>query len=216
MFADLSPICCAARRRHAGLTLMELLLASAVTSLIALCIAMMVKGTSDGTKGQTDGRRHLVRMQAIEAALVSNVRPCWCILAAGNNYLVLWRGDGMNRYTAPNLAVNLTELMLLECDTNARQLKLYATVWPPGYPQGSSDVQYAGNTNWYNAAQSAKSSGYFPAQVLANNVTGMNVTLGAATPTQSQVATVSITLDDGKVARTMVVTAALRTRLVPR
>ena len=202
-----------------GVTLVELMLALSLLSLVGICIVMMIKATADGTAGQTDGRRHLVRMQSLEARVAQWVRPCDSVLAAGTGYVVLWMGDGQDPNISVNLAVNLSELMLFELDTTAQQLKLYRTSWPTGFTAANmiaADATYAASTNWYNAAQAAKSTGYFNPTVLANHVTSFNVTLDSGNPTAAKMLTLWITIDDGVVARTMVIPAMLRQQNAPQ
>lgn len=205
-------------RTRRGVTLVELMLALSVLSLVGICIAMMIKGTADGTAGATDGRRHLVRMQSLEAQIAQTVRPCQCILAAGNGYLVLWLGDGQDANIATNQAVNLSELLLIEHDSANKKLKVYRTTWPAGTSVATmiaNDTTYAGNSNWYSAATAAKGN-YFTGTTIANNVTSCNVTLDSANATSAMMATLWITLDDGVVSRTVVIPASLRQRLVPQ
>jgi hypothetical protein len=207
------------RRRARAVTLIELMLALSLLSLVGICIVMMIKATADGTAGQNDGRRHLVRMQAIEAQVAQVVRPSACILAAGTGYLVLWTGDGKDVNIATNQAVNLSEIVMFELDSNAQQLKLYRTSWPAGTSgasMASSDSTYAASSNWYNAAQAAKSTGYFNGTVLANKVSAFAVTLDSGTPTSAMMATLSVTINDGVVTRTVVIPATLRSRMTPQ
>lgn len=204
--------------RLRGVTLVELMLALSVLSLVGICIVMMIKGAADGTSGQTDGRRHLVRMQAIEAQVAETVRPCNAILAAGNGYMVLWRGDGKNRNIATNQAVNLSELALLEYDSSSKQLKLYQTVFPAGMSAAAmiaADSTYAASSNWYNAATAAKNSAYFTPTVLANSVSEFTVSLDSGTATSAKIATLKVTLNDGVVSRSMVISASLRQLMAP-
>jgi hypothetical protein len=201
-----------------GVTLVELMLSLSILSLVGICIAMMIKGTADGTAGATDGRRHLVRMQSLEAQIANTVRPCMCILAAGNGYIVLWTGDGQNPNIATNQAVNLSELVMIEHDSTNRKLKIFRTSWPAGTSVATmiaNDTLYAGNASWYSSATAAKGT-YFTGTTIANNVTSCNVTLDSANATSAMMATLWITLDDGVVSRTVVIPASLRQRLVPQ
>lgn len=202
-----------------GVTLVELMLSLSILSLVAICIAMMIKGTTDGTAGQTDGRRHLVRMQSLEAQIAQFVRPCQCILAAGNGYLVLWTGDGQDPNIATNQAVNLSEIVMIELDTATKKLKTYRTTFPAGTSVATmiaADSTYAGNSNWYSAATAAKSTGYFNGTTIANNITACNITLDNANATAAMMATIWITLDDGVVSRTVVIPASLRQHWTPQ
>jgi hypothetical protein len=189
------------------------MVALSITILIGSCIAMMISGMAMGTTGQQDGRRHLVRMQTLETRLIATVHSSQCILASGNGYLVYWVADR----NCDNI-LQLSELGLLELD-NTGTLQQYATVFPANFSLAqiaSADTGYPANTNWYAAAQTAKSSGYFVATPLAHDVSTFTVTLDNAAPTAARLVTMSVQLDDGQVQRAGAVTAAVRSLQAPQ
>lgn len=194
-------------------TLVELMIALTITAMVAACIAIMVNSVAAGTIGAQDGRRHLVRMQSLESRLLGTVHSASCILAAGNAYIVYWTGDA----NCDN-NLQLSELGLLELD-NTNTLQQYHTVFPANFSLAqiaSANTTYATNTNWYAAAQTAKSTGYFPATAVARNITTFNVTLDNVTPTAALLATFTVQLSDGQVTRSGMIAAAIRTLQVPQ
>lgn len=207
-----------ARRMRRGLTLLEALLALAITAMVGAVIVTLMNSTAMGTTGQMDGRRHLVRLQGVSSLLNDKLRSTRCILAAQDGALVLWPGDTRNGLIERNDAVNVSELVLLERDAEGRLL-LYETKFPQPWSSAdiiSADAVYPGNTNWYAAAQGAKTSGYFVPTVIARNVTEFGVSLDAASPTAARLATLRITLVTEGVSRTVTVSLPVHDLLAPR
>lgn len=197
-----------------GFTLLEMLIALSITALIGMCIAIMINSMAAGTAGQQDGRRHLVRLQALESRLLSKFHPAACILEAGNGYVVYWTGDANI-----NNAVELNELGMLELNTTTHTLQEYTTVFPGNFSLSdiaSANTQYAASTSWYAAAQTAKATSYFPASAVAHNMTGFKVTLDNATATAARLATFHLDLSDGQVTRSGMVAVAIRAWQAPQ
>ena len=101
-------------RGKRALTLVELLTALSITAFIGAVLATLINATALGTNSQNDGRRSLVKMQAIKAQVEDLVMNSTCVLATGANYIVLWTGDVSGAATPANGAVNLSELQLLQ------------------------------------------------------------------------------------------------------
>ena len=191
------------------------MIALVITGLMGACIAVMINSVSAGTVGEQDGRRHLVRIQALQSRISTLLHSSQCILAAGPSYLVYWSQDTNNDH-----AVQLSELAMLQL--NGTVLQQYTTVWPEGFSPvqiASANATYATNSNWYSAAQNAKTS-YLKPRPIATNVAAFTVTWDAlVTPrvaTNANMATCIITLSDGQVQRTAAFTAALRAPAPPQ
>ncbi len=201
-----------------GLTLIELIIALAITAVTAGILAVLINATAVGTNASQDGRRGLVRTQAIKAQVGDALVNARAILAVGSNAIVYWTGDVAGAPTPAEGAVNLSELRLLEVDGSGN-LNLYACQWPAGFSNTSiiaADQIYAPNTDWLAAAQTAKGSGYFPATLLASSVTGMTACLDASTPTAARMVQLTITINDGVSARAVLIGAALQTPQAPQ
>lgn len=193
-----------------GLTLVELLIGLSITTVTAAIISVLVASTATGTNSIQDGRRMLVRLQATKAILADEIGNSRCILETGRNYIVYWAGDNPSGAVAPNNAVNLSELRLLEVSEN--HLVLYKVKWPTGYSNAdilSADSTYAASSSWNSAVTTAKGLSCFTLSVVASNVSGMSSTLDASVTTEAKMITTSIVLNDGVTARTAVVCTAL-------
>jgi hypothetical protein len=200
-----------------GLTLIELLIGLSITAFTCAILAALINATALGTSTQNDGRRALVRLQALKAELSDELINTRCILAAGNNYLVYWIGDQPGSPTGINQAVNFSELRLLQVDASGN-LNVYCCHWPDGMSDSAkvtADTPYAAATDWYAAVCVLKGTSYFSTNTLASGVTHLTVTLDNPAPTAARFVHLRIDLNDGVVSRQMVVGTALTNLGVP-
>jgi hypothetical protein len=207
------------RARRRGLTFIELLIALGVTSVTCGILAVLINSTATGTNAQNDGRRGLVRMQALKAGLQDEFTNARAILAAGTNYVVYWTGDKPGAYTPANNAVNLSELRMLELDTATGDLKVWYARYPAGWSPAnivSADSLFAATSSWYDTCQSLKAASvYVGSTTIATGVTGMNITLDAALPTSAKMIHFQIDMNDGSVARSLAFDTGLVYVLAP-
>jgi hypothetical protein len=205
------------RRFRRGLTFIELLIGLSITAVTCTILAVLINATAMGTSSQNDGRRALVRLQALKAELTGELVNARCILAAGNNYVVYWIGDQPGAPIAVNRAVNFSEVRLLEIDPSGN-LNVYCTRWPDGMldsAKATADTVYPANTDWYAAVNALKGTSYFSTNTLASNATTLSVTLDNAAPTSARFIHLRIDLNDGIVARQVVLGVALANPAVP-
>ena len=73
-------------------------------------LAELISAWGYRTDTAQDGRRSQVKMQAMKAKIEDTILNSRCVLAAGNNFLVLWAGDQSGAATPVNASVNLSEL----------------------------------------------------------------------------------------------------------
>ena len=194
-----------------GLTLIELLIGLTITSVTCGVLAMLINATAVGTNSQNDGRRALVRMQALKATLDDEFSNTRAILATGTNYVVYWIGDQNAAVTPANGAVNFSELRILEIDGSGN-LVVYCCKWPSGTSNATilaNDTTYASSTDFYSTVTSLKGTTYFSANTIATGATSLLVSLDSATPTAAKYVHLQSDFDDGSVTRQMVLGVAL-------
>jgi hypothetical protein len=200
-----------------GLTFIELLIGLSITAVTCAILAALINATALGTSTQNDGRRALVRLQALKAQLAGEFVNVRCILAAGNNYVVYWMGDDPGSLTPVNQAVNFSEIRLLEIDATGK-LNVCCARWPDGMTDSAkadADTTYPAATNWYAAVSALKGTSYFSTNTLATGATALAVTLDSAAPTSARFIHLRIDLNDGVVARQAVLGVALANPDVP-
>jgi prepilin-type N-terminal cleavage/methylation domain-containing protein len=211
--------------RLRGMTLMELMIGLAITAIVAAVIAVLMNSTAVGTNSQQDGRRSLVKFQAMKAKVGDELANARCILDAtptnGSSpyYIIYWTGDQAGAVTPVNGAVNLSELRMLEVDSSTGNLNLYTTVWPAGTANStilSNDQTYAAGTTWRSAAVTAKGGAYFTPTLIATGVTSMTASLDSGTMTKAKMASIQIAFTDSAGTKHVVATAQLANQKAPQ
>lgn len=93
-----------------GMTLLELMIAMAITVLITMGIAAMVGVVHTGVASRHDSRQVMVRAAVAQARLDSYVLPARSVLASDATHLVLWLDDSRQSGT-----VHLSEVRWIDC-----------------------------------------------------------------------------------------------------
>lgn len=191
-----------------AMTIVEVLMALIVVSLISVGVASMLYAANYGTSSQREVRRVAVRTQQVRLRLDNAIRNARQILAegetsAGHAYIVLWQGD-TNTEDANQDTVNLSELELIELPDGSTTLTSYKATSP------ATDTAYASDADFYQEAQNAKGSGDLVGTTWAQSIATFDITLDEAAPADAQLATWRCTLTDGVLSETLVSSIALR------
>lgn len=195
-----------------GLTLIELLLALLITSMVALAVASIVQAGVYGTSSRRDVRRLVVQAEELRTRLNDAIRQAQAVLAcgqavSGEKYIVLWTGD---TNTTGNDQVSLSELQLIEWTPGTQRLASYQVATAP-----NPDTTYPPATNFYNAADQARDTGVLVGRVWAEHVSAFEITLDAKQPAQARMATWDLTLSNDQLSEPLVATVVLRAHRAP-
>ncbi len=201
------------RRRRRAFTLVELLLALAITGLVAASVAAMLVAVSYGTSSERDLRGVVVKGTVIDARISSAIRGSRAILETGTNYLVLWTAD-----TNPNgttAAPDLSEIRLIERDAGSNELKSYK--FPESWTQAqidAADVAYQLTDNgagfFQTETAAAKTAGSFQPTLWGTGVTSIVFELDGADPVTTTLVSYQLTLSAGDLSETVVGAASAR------
>lgn len=113
--------------RHRAFTLVEVLLALAITGLVGLSVATMLTATAYGTTNHRETRGLLVQSQTISARLNSAIRTAKEVLypnasqTTSTDYIVVWIADDNDDSTKQN-----NEVQLIERNSGNNELRSYA------------------------------------------------------------------------------------------
>lgn len=174
------------RNSTRGVTLVEVLLGLVITAMVASAAMMMLYSVNRGTQSQESRRQVIMRRFLLSNRLSATLRSSECVLAAGADYVVLWRGDSDDS-GRPNLA----ELQRIEWTAGDAQLWSYsAPVSLPPADNTAYDLTADFNAITTALAGTAK----FPGEQWATGVSGLTVTLDAAAPASAEVVRISMTL----------------------
>lgn len=188
-----------AARAAAGLSLVELVLAMAITAVVALAIAAMLSATSYGTDTSRDMRELAVRGKTLCSRINEAVRQADRVLAAGDDYLVLWAdhdGDGL---------VGVHELMRIEWDEDERAVLAWSAA------DNAPAQSWPTDANFDAITTSLKASAAFPARQWASDVAQWQLALDDD-PADARLVSYRLRLATGRLEDVTVNAAALRNR----
>lgn len=185
---------------NSGLTILELLLALAITGIIGSAVAAMLTATAVGTGDRGNARSLVVRQKTLDARLSAACRSSKAILAFGSNYLVLWMAD-----TNADKAPNLSELRRIEWDSAASQLLSYKAP-----ERVNPDTSYPLDSNFNTVTAGLKGDVNFPAEIWAREVSIAVFKINSDDPATATLASYHLTLTAGSNVSTLIGAAALR------
>lgn len=183
-------------------TLVEMLLALAVSSIIGLTVLLMLSGASTAAQTQHDTREATVTRQVVVARLSSLTRCTAVVLAKSDSSLVLWKGD-MNANNKPDLS----ELRRIEWDSDSKE------IWVSESPVDmniASDVVYGIGDDFSTLSLAAAGTAVFPTQVILGQIQGWSVTLDEPVSQDARLLRLDVQLTHGSGNDTATIISALR------
>ncbi len=162
---------------------MELLLASAVSGVVAVATAAMLGAVAYGTRDGRDQRTLLVRQATTRARLDAATRSAVMVLDHSDNHVLLWMGD-----TRENESPDLSELMLIELHASSRQLQSRTASFPASYTDEqveAADTTYSTDDDFTSIISSLKGGSLFPAQTWCKGVSQLRFDLDNESEPQS-------------------------------
>jgi type II secretory pathway component PulJ len=160
---------CTAGGKRVAYTLVELLLAVAICSVVAVTVLMMLDSIIAATGTQLDTRRANVRRQVAAERLGAQTRGAAMYLARGDAHLVLWTGD-----TRRNGLPDLSELRRIEWDAASGSVRSYEA---PETLDGALDVMYGLDSDFSAITASAAGGASLPGRTLLGDVTAWELLL---------------------------------------
>ncbi|MEM7625282.1 MAG: prepilin-type N-terminal cleavage/methylation domain-containing protein [Planctomycetota bacterium] len=191
------------RLRTKAFTLMELLIAMAILSLIAVTIGGMLSAVAYGTNTDRDIRQLVGRNKMVSARLSAAVRGGRMVLAAGSDsagdWVVLWHRD-LDGDDQPSLL----EIRRLDFDAAAKTLSSYTA------PDGTTDVVYTTTDDFATITTNLMGTADFPAELWAPDVEGFAVTLDQVDPQLARKFSYRVSLTAGGATDVTIGTVKLR------
>jgi hypothetical protein len=143
--------------------LVEVLLALAISGMVAAAVASMLFALANGSRDRQDLRHRNVRADVLAARIDTAVRSSSMLLGRDAKCIVLWVADSRK-----NGRPDLSELRRIEWDAASRQVRCYQA------PAGLADVDnttYQLTDDFVAATAALAGSATFPAEVWGNSVT---------------------------------------------
>lgn len=131
-----------------GFTLVELLVALVVTSVILTAISTLAFALSSANKSTGDINRSQAQVRLATLRVQELIRNCNLICSAGNDDLAVWFSDNNN-----DNKINIGELAYIEFGSERNHLCLYTF---PSLDSSPIDIDSIGafSTNWWSSYSS--------------------------------------------------------------
>lgn len=172
--------------RH-GLSLLELILATSITAMVAGAIAGMLSAVTTGVGSRNDGRAAMIRTNAANVRLASYVAPARCFLGVyPDNGIALWQAD-----TRESGTVHATEIRWLLYDTDTESLNVYFVQFPEEWEQAAKDLadtEHPASTDWITVLETFQTAGYISAVPLVDGLAGVSTQIDDADPLDARCA----------------------------
>ena len=156
------------RQRCRALMLVEVVLALAISGMVAASVAAMMFALANGSRDRQDLRRRNVRSDVLTARLDTAIRSSGMLLGHDAKCLVFWVADSRR-----NGKPDLSELRRIEWDAATKQVRCYQA---PADLVDADNTTYALTTDFVTATADVAGLEVFPAEVWANGVTGWSAT----------------------------------------
>lgn len=166
-------------RAGRGLSVVELLIGVAITSMVALAIASMLTMVAQASGRSRDDQSVLMRAHLAQARLRAYAEPALNILSADPAQgVAIWLQDD-----TPGLTVNLTELRIMWFDAAAQQVYVerveFPTNWTPMMMQ-AANVALPSTSNFFATMLAQRAAGMTVTNTLLETVTTFELTAAGA------------------------------------
>jgi type II secretory pathway pseudopilin PulG len=162
-----------------ALTLLELLLAMVVTTLVAAAIAGMLGAVSAGVGSRKDNRAVMVLAHAGQSRLAAYFATARCVLARNGNNVTLWLNDSRESAT-----VHASEIRWLQFDAAAGALIVKYVDFPSDWTKTAcdlADAEYPDSSDWSAVLASYEAQNLLSTRALVDNLASVSVTLDEPT-----------------------------------
>jgi len=122
------------RLRHRGLTLVELMISLAITTMIGVAIATMMATVSQGVGTRRDTRSLALRAHSAHVRLSACIDSSRAVVMAGETMMVLWHDDSRSGGT-----IHASELRWIEFSPDDDTLLIHQVSFPSEWSQTDCD-----------------------------------------------------------------------------
>lgn len=160
----------ASRRHHArALTLLELMLALAITGMIGVGIASTMTMVAAGARGERDGRSAVLRTHAVGVRLHAYIDNALCVLQHDpERGVAIWLQD-----PGREGVVNLSELRVIWWEAQNNRLRVERVRLPDDWPsllKATYDAPVPADSDFFAVMQQQRDAGLTSMQTLMEQV----------------------------------------------
>ena len=170
-----------------GMTLLELMLALSITTLIAGAIAAMLAAVATGVGTRTDNRSAMIRAHAAQSRITAYITPGRCVLATDGPDLALWLNDRRESDT-----VHVSEVRWLLFDSASGTIDVHFVKFPDGWTEVAealADTEYPAASDWFSIRDSYDGNGWISQLTLVDGLSSVSVETDETNAVDSRVVT---------------------------
>ncbi len=163
-----------------GLTLLELMLAIVITTLVAGAIAGMLGAVSAGVGTRKDNREIMVLAHAAQCRISAYVAASRCVLSASGGDMTLWLDDSRESGT-----VHATEIRWLRFDADTGEIIVHFVAFPAAWTPTAcelADDEYGRTTNWETVRAFYQGKGLLESRVLVDHLVSVAIKMDHKNP----------------------------------
>jgi len=129
-----------------GLSLLEMILAIGITSIVGAAIAATMAAASTSLSSRDDGRQSAIRLATTQVRLGAYIAPSRCILEKSDTCITLWLEDSREGKT-----VHATEIRWIQFDEQRKELNVKFVSLPTEWSESmidAADIECNSLTNY--------------------------------------------------------------------
>lgn len=180
-----------------GMSLLELMLALAVTAMVATAISGMLHAMTTGVVTRRDSRGVMVRATTAQTRLAAYISPARCVLDSSNGDAVVWFDDSRQSDT-----VHASEIRWIIFDDASDGIDVWFVNFPDTWTeteQTLADLEFAKNSDWSIVLAAFTAAGQIGSMRLVDGLSDASIILDAVDPHDTRVVSYDLdfTVDGG-------------------
>ncbi len=167
-----------------GLSMLELILALAITAMVGAAITGMLTSVAMGQRLRRDNRSFVIRTHALKSRLSAYIGPCRSLLMCDGTDLVLWLDDSRQGGT-----VHASEVRWLVFDAVNGRLEVHYVHFPDEWTDVSKaleDHEYPYDTDWFSVYSSYDANDLIAGFTLLDGLDSLSITTDEPAPVDSR------------------------------
>jgi len=136
------------KRYESGLTLVELLVALVVTSIVLAAVATLAFALGNANEASDDTSQKQAQVRFATLRISELIRHCRLICCAADSDIAIWRADDND-----DGQINISELLYIEAGSGGEHLQLYEFASSNNSPISLGSIK-AFSTNWWTVYSS--------------------------------------------------------------
>lgn len=207
--------------RAAGLTLVELLIAVAITAIVGAALLTLLHAVAHATETDVHTREVVIRSHAIDSrvSLYTDVSLALLDIRSDGNGFALWLSD-----SSESGSVHASEIRWFVYDPKERTLSVHYVQFPDDWPQELKDLwdqeyiaaAYAAGDAWWTVLEDYQAQGHTASTLIGDSLAGIDIAIATDHEYEADRLRLTYLFGEGETSRDAVLTvASFENHLIP-